>query len=84
MTPRSRAQPWWMLGPTLVLLVTFLIVPIGVAAFESFFAWDLLTPPRFVGAANYGAIAARMASPFTSQPSLRTSSKRRRTSPSVS
>jgi ABC-type sugar transport system permease subunit len=58
MTPRSRAQPWWMLGPTLVLLVTFFIVPIGVAAFESFFAWDLLTPPRFVGAANYGAIAA--------------------------
>ncbi len=58
MTPRSRAQPWWMLGPTLVLLVTFFIVPIGVAAFESFFAWDLLTPPRFVGTANYAALAA--------------------------
>jgi len=58
MTPRSRAQPWWMLAPTLVLLVAFFIVPIGVAAFESFFAWDLLTPPRYVGAANYRALAA--------------------------
>jgi sn-glycerol 3-phosphate transport system permease protein len=47
-----------MLGPTLVLLVAFFIVPIGVAAFESFFAWDLLTPPRYVGLGNYRAIAA--------------------------
>jgi ABC-type sugar transport system permease subunit len=56
--PRSRAHPWWMLGPTLVLLVAFFIVPIGVAAFESFFAWDLLTPPRYVGLGNYRAIVA--------------------------
>jgi sn-glycerol 3-phosphate transport system permease protein len=47
-----------MLAPTLALLVVFFIVPIGVAAYESFFAWDLLTPPRFVGAANYVALAA--------------------------
>jgi sn-glycerol 3-phosphate transport system permease protein len=47
-----------MLAPTLVLLVAFFIIPIGVAAFESFFAWDLLTPPRYVGLANYRAIAA--------------------------
>src|ERR1700689_5940530 len=47
-----------MLGPTLVLLVAFFIVPIGVAAFESFFAWDLLTPPRYVGLGNYRAIVA--------------------------
>jgi sn-glycerol 3-phosphate transport system permease protein len=47
-----------MLGPTLVLLVVFFVVPIGVAAYESLFAWDMLTPPRFVGAANYRALAA--------------------------
>jgi ABC-type sugar transport system permease subunit len=47
-----------MLTPTLLLLTAFFIVPIGVAAFESFFAWDLLTPPRYVGVANYQAIAA--------------------------
>lgn len=46
-----------MLGPTLFLLVAFFIVPIGVAAFGSLFAWDLLTPPRYVGVGNYRAIA---------------------------
>jgi ABC-type sugar transport system permease subunit len=57
-TPRSRWHPWAMLAPTLALLVAFFLVPIGVAAYESLFSWDLLTPPRFVGAANYVAIAA--------------------------
>jgi ABC-type sugar transport system permease subunit len=57
-TPRSRWHPWAMLAPTLALLVVFFIVPIGVAAYESFFSWDLLTPPRFVGAANYRALFA--------------------------
>jgi sn-glycerol 3-phosphate transport system permease protein len=47
-----------MLGPTLVLLAAFFVVPIGVAAYESLYAWDLLTPPVFVGAANYRALAA--------------------------
>jgi sn-glycerol 3-phosphate transport system permease protein len=47
-----------MLGPTLGLLALFFVVPIGVAAVESLFAWDLLTPPVFVGAANYRALAA--------------------------
>ena len=58
MTPRARWHPWAMLAPSLVLLVVFFIVPIGVAAYESFFSWDLLTPPRFVGAANYRALFA--------------------------
>ncbi len=58
MKPRSRWHPWAMLGPTLALLFVFFIVPIGVAAYESAFSWDLLTPPRFVGAANYAALAA--------------------------
>jgi sn-glycerol 3-phosphate transport system permease protein len=47
-----------MLGPSLALLVVFFIVPIGVAVYESFFSWDMLTPPRYVGAANYEALAA--------------------------
>ena len=56
MTPaRPRWHPWAMLAPTLALLVVFFVVPIGVAACESLFSWDLLTPPRFVGAANYRA-----------------------------
>jgi sn-glycerol 3-phosphate transport system permease protein len=47
-----------MLGPTLALLFVFFALPIGVAAYESFFSWDMLTPPRYVGTANYEALAA--------------------------
>jgi ABC-type sugar transport system permease subunit len=57
-TPRSRWHPWAMLGPTLALLAVFFVLPIGVAGYESLFSWDLLTPPRFVGADNYRALAA--------------------------
>ena len=48
-----------MLGPSLALLFAFFAVPIGVAAVESVFAWDLLTPPRFVGLGNYRSLMAR-------------------------
>lgn len=58
MTPRAPWHPWAMLAPTLALLVVFFVVPIGVATCESFFSWDLLTPHRFVGTANYRALAA--------------------------
>ncbi len=58
MRPRAAWHPWAMLVPTLALLVVFFVVPIGVAVFESCFSWDLLTPPRFVGTANYRALAA--------------------------
>lgn len=58
MRPRARWHPWAMLAPTLALLVVFFLVPIAVAAYESVFSWDLLTPPRYVGSANYAALAA--------------------------
>jgi len=57
-TPRSTWHPWAMLGPTLALLSVFFLLPIGVAAYESLFSWDMLTPPRYVGTANYAALAA--------------------------
>jgi sn-glycerol 3-phosphate transport system permease protein len=56
--PRAGWHPWALLAPTLALLVIFFLFPIGVAAYESLFSWDLLTPPRFVGAGNYRALAA--------------------------
>jgi ABC-type sugar transport system permease subunit len=56
--PRSSWHPWAMLGPTLALLTVFFVLPLGVAAYESLFSWDMLTPPRYVGAANYQALAA--------------------------
>ena len=58
MRPRSSWHPWALLGPTLALLALFFLVPIGVAAYESLFSWDMLTPPRYVGSANYAALAA--------------------------
>lgn len=58
MRPRTAWHPWAMLGPTLALLVVFFVLPIAVAAYESFFSWDMLTPPRYVGGANYAALAA--------------------------
>jgi sn-glycerol 3-phosphate transport system permease protein len=47
-----------MIAPTLALLGVFFLVPIGVAIVQSFFSWDLLTPARFVGLANYRALGA--------------------------
>ena len=47
-----------MLGPTLALLVVFFVVPIALATRQSLYAWDLLTPPEYVGLDNYRAIAA--------------------------
>lgn len=58
MRPRATWHPWAMLGPTLALLAVFFVLPIGVAGYESLFSWDLLTPPRYVGTANYEALAA--------------------------
>jgi ABC-type sugar transport system permease subunit len=55
--PRAPWHPWAMLGPTLALLGVFWVLPVLRAAVYSLYAWDLLTPPRFVGLANYRALA---------------------------
>ena len=57
MKPRARIHPWLMLGPSLAAWTLFVFVPLGVAAYESLFAWDMLTDPVYVGSANYAAIA---------------------------
>jgi sn-glycerol 3-phosphate transport system permease protein len=53
MSPRRRYDPYWLLAPSALLLLIFFYFPLGFAAYQSFFSWDLLTPPRFVGVANY-------------------------------
>jgi ABC-type sugar transport system permease subunit len=58
MKPRAAWHPWAMLTPTLALLAVFFVIPVGIAAVESLFSWDLLTPARFVGTANYRALGA--------------------------
>lgn len=57
MKPRSAVHPWLMLGPSLAAWTLFVFVPLGLAAYESLFAWDMLTDPVYVGGANYAAIA---------------------------
>lgn len=57
MKPRAKSHPWTMLAPSLAVWILFVFLPLGVAAYESFFAWDMLTDPAYVGTANYAAIA---------------------------
>jgi sn-glycerol 3-phosphate transport system permease protein len=57
MKPRAKVDPWLMLGPSLAAWTLFVFVPLGLAAYESLFSWDMLTEPTFVGGANYAALA---------------------------
>lgn len=56
MRPARRAEPWLLLTPMLLMLGVFFVYPLLSALHISFFEWDLLTPPRFVGLHNYAAI----------------------------
>jgi sn-glycerol 3-phosphate transport system permease protein len=56
MKPSARYAPYLMLAPTLALLGLFFLYPLFVAFRESLYAWDLLTPPRYVGLGNYAAL----------------------------
>lgn len=56
MKPARPHQPLWLLSPMLGALAVFFVYPLLSALRSSFYEWDLLTPPRFVGAANYHAI----------------------------
>lgn len=58
MKPSRPAQPWWLLSPMLLGLGVFFLYPLLSALKTSFYEWDLLTAPRFVGLANYRAIFA--------------------------
>jgi ABC-type sugar transport system permease subunit len=53
MLPRQFSHPYVMLAPSALLLVLFFFYPLGFAAYQSFYDWDLLTAPRWVGLANY-------------------------------
>lgn len=57
MRPTSRHEPFWLLLPLLATLTVFFVYPLLSALHTSFYDFDLLTPPRFVGLANYRAIA---------------------------
>ena len=46
-----------MLGPSLAAWGLFVFVPLVLAAYNSLFAWDMLTEPAYVGGANYAALS---------------------------
>lgn len=57
MRPRRRSDPWLMLAPSLAAWALFVFLPLGLAAYESLFSWDMLTDPVYVGGANYASLA---------------------------
>ena len=56
MKPSRTSDPYWMLLPTLLFLFVFFVFPLGMLVKHSLFSWDLLTPPRYVGLANYRSL----------------------------
>jgi ABC-type sugar transport system permease subunit len=56
--PTRPSEPWWLLLPMLTALGVFFVYPLLSALRTSFYEWDLLTPPRFIGLGNYRAIFA--------------------------
>lgn len=57
MRPRHPAHPYLMLLPTLAVLGLFFVYPLLVASHDSFYRWDLLTEPEFIGGENYRRLA---------------------------
>lgn len=55
----GSAKRWWVafVAPSLGLLLVFTVVPILAAAVLSFYKWNLLTPPEFVGLGNFRELA---------------------------
>lgn len=56
MKPRHPAHPYLFLLPAIVTLGVFFVAPLVIAIKNSFYSWDMLTPPRWVGGANYAAL----------------------------
>lgn len=57
MKPRHPLLPYLLLLPTAAFLTVFFLVPLLLAVKNSFYTWDLLTPPRYVGLRNYEVLA---------------------------
>lgn len=49
----GRVAPWLFLLPTVIGLVVFRLGPILAAFFVSFTRWNVISPPQWLGLANY-------------------------------
>jgi sn-glycerol 3-phosphate transport system permease protein len=56
LTPRRPSHPFLFLGPTALVLGLFFFWPLAVVLKNSFYRWDLLTPPEWVGLSNYALL----------------------------
>jgi len=56
MRPRARLHPYLMLAPTALVFGLFFLYPLALALHHSFYAWDLITPPTYVGLRNYRSL----------------------------
>lgn len=53
---RTRSEAWWgavFIAPGLIMFIVFLLGPILFSLYASFFRWDLISPMRYTGLANY-------------------------------
>ena len=50
---RKKSLPIFFIGPFLVLLFLFRILPIGINFYISFCKWEIMGKPQFVGFQNY-------------------------------
>ncbi|MET1005963.1 MAG: sugar ABC transporter permease [Propionibacteriaceae bacterium] len=50
---RTSLAGWLFISPALLLFLAFILGPFVAALALSLFSWDLLTPPEFVGLANF-------------------------------
>jgi multiple sugar transport system permease protein len=60
----SRRRAWagrMFVAPNLAAVTVFMLFPLGFSLYMSFQKWDVFTPPKFVGLANFGNL-------FTSDP----------------
>lgn len=51
--PRTRVLPLLFVGPALLITVVFTLYPLVQAFQLTFMKWDLLSPKKYVGGANY-------------------------------
>jgi sn-glycerol 3-phosphate transport system permease protein len=56
MKPRHPLHPYLMLAPTALAFGLFFLYPLALAVKLSFYRWDLLTPPAYVGLRNYASL----------------------------
>lgn len=59
---RRGQQPWWLgylfISPAMIFFIVFIVVPFVATIALTFFKWDLLTPARPAGLANFSRLVS--------------------------